>query len=100
MLSRRLKRGCVMKGKVVVGMSGGVDSSVCALLLKQQGYEVIGLFMHNWEEEEGGCCTSAEDWNDVIGVCGKIKIDLQRKCDSTEPGAKHTETARCRKCVP
>ncbi len=63
-----------MKGKVVVGMSGGVDSSVCALLLKQQGYEVIGLFMHNWEEEEGGCCTSAEDWNDVIGVCGKIGI--------------------------
>lgn len=63
-----------MKGKVVVGMSGGVDSSVAALLLKEQGYDVIGLFMHNWEEEEGGCCTAAEDWTDVIGVCGKIGV--------------------------
>ena len=63
-----------MKKRVVVGMSGGVDSSVAAYLLKQQGYEVIGLFMHNWEEEEGGYCTSADDWNDVIGVCGKLGI--------------------------
>ncbi len=64
-----------MKGRVVVGMSGGVDSSVAALLLKEQGYEVVGLFMHNWEEEEeSGCCTSAEDWQDVVGVCGKLGI--------------------------
>ena len=59
---------------VVVGLSGGVDSSVAALLLKQQGYNVIGLFMHNWEEEENGQCTSAQDWVDVVGVCGKIGI--------------------------
>ena len=61
-----------MKERVVVGMSGGVDSSVSAYLLKEQGYDVVGLFMHNWEEDDNGYCTSAEDWNDVIGVCGKI----------------------------
>lgn len=63
-----------MKERVVIGMSGGVDSSVAAYLLKEQGYDVVGLFMHNWEEDEGGYCTSADDWNDVIGVCGKIGI--------------------------
>ena len=64
-----------MKKRVVVGMSGGVDSSVVALLLQQQGYDVIGLFMNNWEEEdENGCCTSVEDWQDVVGVCGKLGI--------------------------
>lgn len=62
------------KAKVVVGMSGGVDSSVAALLLKQAGYEVIGLFMNNWEEEEDGVCTSADDWRDVQAVCGKLDI--------------------------
>lgn len=61
-----------MKNRVVIGMSGGVDSSVAAYILKQQGYDVVGLFMHNWEEEENGACTSADDWNDVIGVCGKL----------------------------
>ncbi len=61
---------------VVVGMSGGVDSSVAALLLKERGYDVVGLFMHNWEEEEedGGACTSAEDWQDVQAVCGYLGI--------------------------
>lgn len=63
-----------MSETVVVGMSGGVDSSVAALLLKRQGYNVIGLFMHNWEEEEDGQCTSAEDWADVRAVCGFLGI--------------------------
>lgn len=63
-----------MKKRVVVGMSGGVDSSVAAYLLKQQGYDVVCLFMHNWEEEENGYCTSSDDWNDVAGVCGKLEI--------------------------
>lgn len=61
--------------KVVVGMSGGVDSSVAALLLKQQGYEVIGLFMTNWEEtDDNGCCTAEEDYKDVMRVCAKLDI--------------------------
>lgn len=63
------------KKSVVVGMSGGVDSSVAALLLKEQGYQVIGLFMHNWKEtDEGGCCTAEEDYTDVRKVCAKIGI--------------------------
>ena len=65
-----------MSGKrVVIGMSGGVDSSVAALLLKEQGYEVIGLFMNNWEEkEDDGCCTAEQDYSDVRRVCDKIGI--------------------------
>ncbi len=60
---------------VVVGVSGGVDSSVAALLLKQQGYRVIGLFMKNWEEtDENGVCTAEEDFEDVRRVCGLLEI--------------------------
>lgn len=61
------------KKKVVVGMSGGVDSSVSALLLKQQGYEVIGLFMRNWEDKDG-TCTASQDYDDVVRVCNTIGI--------------------------
>jgi len=61
--------------KVVVGMSGGVDSSVAAAILKQQGHEVIGLFMHNWEEtDDNDCCTAVTDYEDVKRVCNKLKI--------------------------
>ena len=64
-----------MSKTVVVGMSGGVDSSVSALLLKQQGYNVIGLFMNNWEEKDDcGVCTATEDYEDVRRVCDKIGI--------------------------
>ena len=63
-----------MKERVVVGMSGGVDSSVAAYMLQKQGYDVVGLFMHNWEDSDDGVCTSADDWNDVTGVCGKLGI--------------------------
>ncbi|MGI6556158.1 MAG: tRNA 2-thiouridine(34) synthase MnmA [Pseudoramibacter sp.] len=61
--------------KIVVGMSGGVDSSVAALLLKQAGHEVIGIFMKNWDEtDENGVCTATEDYEDVRRVCEKIGI--------------------------
>ncbi len=60
---------------VVIGMSGGVDSSVCAALLKEQGYKVIGLFMKNWEElDEHGVCQSSKEYADVISVCERLDI--------------------------
>lgn len=61
--------------RVVVGMSGGVDSSVVALLLKQQGYDVVGVFMKNWDDtDENGVCTATEDYKDVAKVASKIGI--------------------------
>lgn len=61
--------------RVVVGMSGGVDSSVTALLLKRQGYDVIGIFMKNWDDtDEFGHCTAEEDAEDVRRVCSQIGI--------------------------
>lgn len=66
-----------MKAKVIVGMSGGVDSSVAAWLLREQGYEVEGLFMKNWEEDdEEGYCAAAEDLADAKDVCAQLNIPL------------------------
>ncbi len=63
------------KTRVVVGMSGGVDSSVTALLLKEQGYDVIGIFMKNWDDtDENGVCTATEDYKDVAKVASQIGI--------------------------
>ncbi len=60
---------------VVVGMSGGVDSSVTALVLKLQGYKVIGLFMKNWDETNpDGSCTADADYQDVIKVCEQLDV--------------------------
>lgn len=65
----------VQDTRVVIGMSGGVDSSVAALLLKQQGYDVIGIFMKNWDEkDEFGYCTASQDYEDVQRVCEQIGI--------------------------
>jgi tRNA-specific 2-thiouridylase len=65
------------KPLVIVGMSGGVDSSVSALLLKEQGYQVEGLFMKNWDEDDGtDYCTAKTDLADAERVCEKIGIKL------------------------
>ena len=75
--------------KVVIGMSGGVDSSVAAIELIKQGYEVIGLFMRNWDSftngeyndapvSSNGICPQEEDYNDALKVCEKLGIPLHR----------------------
>lgn len=78
-----------MKKKVVIGISGGVDSSVAAYLLKEQGYEVIGLFMRNWDSTinndylgnpnlDNDICPQETDYNDALKVCEKLDIPLHR----------------------
>lgn len=63
--------------RVILGISGGVDSSVAALLLKQQGYQVEGLFMKNWEEDDNEeYCSAAEDLADAKAVCDQLDIPL------------------------
>jgi tRNA-uridine 2-sulfurtransferase len=63
---------------VIVGVSGGVDSAVAALLLKEAGHAVEGLFMSNWEDDEDAYCTTASDWQDARRVCDTLKIPLHR----------------------
>nr|Q0I5Y6.1 RecName: Full=tRNA-specific 2-thiouridylase MnmA [Histophilus somni 129PT] len=67
------------KKKVICGMSGGVDSSVSAFILQQQGYQVEGLFMKNWEEDDDtDYCTAANDLADAQAVCDKLGIKLHK----------------------
>ncbi len=62
---------------IMVGMSGGVDSSVAALLLRQQGYAISGLFMKNWEEDDGeDDCTAQQDYEDAARVCDQLGVEL------------------------
>ncbi|MCE9633367.1 MAG: tRNA 2-thiouridine(34) synthase MnmA [Methylophilales bacterium] len=74
-----------MTKRVVVGLSGGVDSSVAALLLKQQGYEVVGLFMKNWEDDDTEeFCPSRQDLIDAAAVADRIGIEIEAVNFSTE----------------
>ena len=77
-MSLNIKRNAINSNtKVIVGMSGGVDSSVSAYLLQQQGYEVVGLFMKNWEEDDNEeYCSAATDLADAQAVCDKLGIKL------------------------
>ncbi len=73
------------KKQVIVGMSGGVDSSVAALLLQQQGYEVSGLFMKNWNEDDGTeYCTAKDDLLDACQVSDRLGIELHTVNFATE----------------
>jgi tRNA-uridine 2-sulfurtransferase len=65
-------------GTVIVGMSGGVDSAVAALLLRDAGYRVQGLFMSNWEDSADGYCTAATDFQDARRICETLDIALHR----------------------
>ena len=76
--------------RVVVGMSGGVDSSVAALLLKEQGYDVIGIFMKNWDDtDEFGVCTATEDYEDVIRFVMKSEYRIMRLISKNNIGIKY-----------
>ncbi|MCB5186356.1 tRNA 2-thiouridine(34) synthase MnmA [Methylobacillus gramineus] len=67
-----------MKKKVIVGMSGGVDSSVTALLLKEQGYDVVGLFMKNWEDDDTDeYCPAKQDLIDAVAVADNLGIEIE-----------------------
>jgi len=64
--------------RVIVGLSGGVDSAVAALLLKEAGWDVQGLFMSNWEEDDDAYCTAARDYQDARAVAAELAIPLHR----------------------
>src|SRR5689334_12356703 len=67
-----------IKHRVVVGLSGGVDSAVCAHLLKQQGHEVVGIFMKNWEDDDGDeYCSSRQDFLDAASVADVLGIEIE-----------------------
>ena len=68
----------VAKKRIVIGLSGGVDSAVSAALLKQQGHEVIGLFMKNWEDDDNDeYCSTRQDWIDAVSVADVLGIDIE-----------------------
>ncbi|HTB30144.1 MAG TPA: tRNA 2-thiouridine(34) synthase MnmA, partial [Steroidobacteraceae bacterium] len=69
---------------VIVGMSGGVDSAVAALLLRDSGFSVQGLFMSNWEDDDDAYCTAAEDFQDARAVCETLGIPLHRVSFASE----------------
>lgn len=65
----------IAEGRIVLGLSGGVDSSAAALLLKRQGYDVVGVFMKNWDEtDDDGVCTATEDYQDAKRVAEQVGI--------------------------
>ncbi|QIL20642.1 tRNA 2-thiouridine(34) synthase MnmA [Thermomonas sp. HDW16] len=71
-------------GKIVVGVSGGVDSSVTALLLRDAGADVIGVFMQNWADDDSGDCRAEDDRRDAVAVCGKLGLPIRFRDFSRE----------------
>lgn len=70
--------------RVIVGMSGGVDSSVAALLLQRQGESIAGLFMQNWEQQGDSDCRAEEDRRDALGICGRLGIPFYSRNFASE----------------
>ena len=83
--------------RVMLGISGGVDSSVAALLLQQAGHQVEGLFMQNWEEDErNGPCSADADRKDAVAVCGRLGIPFHESTSLTlHPSAISCVSFRC-----
>lgn len=73
-----------MKAEIIVGMSGGVDSSVAALLLRDAGESVAGLFMDNWADDGSGQCRAEDDRRDAVAVCGRLGIPIHFRDFSRE----------------
>lgn len=71
-------------GRIVIGMSGGVDSSVAALLLRDHGFEATGLFMQNWAEDGSGNCRADDDRRDAVAVCGTLGLPIRFRDFSRE----------------
>jgi tRNA-specific 2-thiouridylase len=67
------------QASIIVGVSGGVDSSVTALLLKQRGDGIAGLFMQNWDDDGNGDCRAEDDRRDALGVCGRLEIPFHAR---------------------
>ena len=70
--------------RVIVALSGGVDSAVAALLLMEHGWDVQGLFMSNWDEDDDAYCTAAQDYQDARAVARELRIPLHRVCFAAE----------------
>src|SRR3546814_11413568 len=68
--------GVVTAPRTIVGMSGGVDSSVAALLLRDAGESIAGLFMQNWADDGSGDCRAEQDRHDAVGLCGRLGIPI------------------------
>src|SRR5215469_13320802 len=79
--------------RVIVGLSGGVDSAVAALLLKEQGLDVQGLFLSNWEEDDA-YCTAAQDFQDARAVARELDIPLHRASFAAEYRARVSSALR------
>ena len=71
------------KEKIVLGMSGGVDSSVAAVLLQNKGFEVYGVFMKNWDDKNA-ICSAEDDYADALSVCNQLNIPLKKISDCTD----------------